>query len=53
MGKVSKSILVIVMGLPGSGKSFFAKNLAKENPEKLKELEILLEKISADGRSRN
>jgi predicted kinase len=30
MGKVSKSLLVIVMGLPGSGKSFFAKNLAKE-----------------------
>jgi predicted kinase len=30
MGKVSKSILVIVMGLPGSGKSFFAKNLANK-----------------------
>lgn len=32
MDKLSKleSVLVVVMGLPGSGKSYFAKNLAKE-----------------------
>ena len=29
------------------------KNLATENPVKLKELETLLEKISSDGRTRN
>jgi hypothetical protein len=29
------------------------KNLATEYPEKLKELEILLEKIKTEGRTRN
>jgi hypothetical protein len=29
------------------------KNLAKENPEKLKELEALFHKINNDGRTRN